>query len=151
MVVKSKIGRKRYIVFKIYSDLEISKRDLIYTLRNLINNKLDQPELGNNSIPIDNTINSTKRNSPLLEQEHNSKSFNRMPWIIFLKSNYGLIQCHHLDKNKTINLLHSIRWTGKMKNNVNIATLGTTGTIRSARKKYLDKLNIYPLNNNRYK
>ena len=36
---------------------------------------------------------------------------------------------------------------GSNKQEVNIITLGTTGTIRSARKKYLDKLFLYPLNN----
>ena len=52
-----------------------------------------------------------------------------------------------LDKEKTINLLETIESAGKNKIRVKIQTLGTTGTIRSARKKYLDKLVLYPLKN----
>jgi RNase P/RNase MRP subunit POP5 len=69
-----------------------------------------------------------------------------VPWVIYCKNNIGLIQCNHLDKDKTINLLHTIKWIAKDKNNVKIQTLGTAGTIRSARKKYLDKLILYPSN-----
>ena len=42
-------------------------------------------------------------------------------------------------------------WTGKKKFPVNIRTLGTTGTIKKARKKYLDKLILYPLKSSKKK
>ena len=115
MVVKAKVGRRRYIIFKINTDSVISKRDLIYTVNNI------------------------------------SKQFRRPLWVIQIWNNYGLIRCHHIDKEKTINILHTIEWVGKKKNRATIQTLGTTGTIRSARKKYLDKLILYPLKNSKTK
>ncbi len=119
MVVKSKVGRKRYIIFKIDTNSNISKRDIIYALNILTN--------------------------------HNSKQFLQLPWIIYLKENFGLIRCHHLDRDKTIVLLQSIKWAGIEKKPLKIQTLGTAGTIRSARKKYLDKLNLYPFKNSKTK
>ena len=112
MVVKSRIGRKRYIIFRINADIDITKRDIIYTLNR------------------SKTINTTQ-----------------LPWVISIKNNIGLIRCNHLDKEKIIELLQSIHLIGNSKIPVSIKTLGTTGTIRSARKKYLKKLNLYPLNN----
>ena len=143
MVVKSKIGRKRYIVFRIDSDSMISKHDLIYTLNKLL---LNYPK------KTDRTMHKNNEKQKIFEHKTTNvtsktiNAFNQVPWVINLANNYGLIRCHHLDKDKTINLLNSIRWTGKNKNRVNISTLGTTGTIKSARKKYLDKLNLYPFN-----
>ena len=146
MVVKSKIGRKRYIIFKINANLVISKNDLIYTLNSMLNNakivKLKSTE--SNSMPAA-VIHSKNGNNALSKQ--NSKIMLQPPWVINLQNNLGLIRCHHLDKEKTISLLHSIKFLGKAKNPATIQTMGTTGTIRSARKKYLDKLNTYPLNN----
>jgi len=118
MVVKSKVGRKRYIIFKIYSDSIVSKRDLIYSIHDSIKN---------------------------------ASKFLTVPWVISVKNNYGIIQCQHLDKDKTINFLQSMESIGKFKNSVKIITLGTTGTIRSARKKYLDKLILYPSTSNKSK
>ncbi len=139
MVVKSKIGRKRYIVFKIEAESIISKRDLIYTLNKHVLNKNSNTQLG--LIPPPPVA--QKKTNKIIRKLH-SEQFHKQPWIIYLKNNYGLIQCHHLDKEKMIKFLHSISSAGKAKNRVKIQTLGTTGTIRSARKKYLDKLNVYP-------
>jgi len=112
MVVKARIGRKRYIIFRIDATTDITKRDIIHTLNRSIAIKLTQ-----------------------------------IPWVITVKNNFGLVKCNHLDKEKIIELLQSIHLVGKLKIPVTIKTLGTTGTIRSARKKYLKKLNLYPLNN----
>ena len=145
MVVKSKLGRKRYIVIKINSEQNILKRDLIHTLNNL-----------------NSTRNLSETDAELKNKDDNGKekyvnSINnvkthlihipRIPWVISLFNNTGLIRCHHLDKQKTIDLLQSIKWIGTVENKVKIETLGTTGTIRSARKKYLAKLILYPKNN----
>ena len=84
----------------------------------------------------------------ILSNDHDHKGknqFTQLPWVIFIKNNFGLIRCHHLDKDKTLELLLSIKHIGGVNNHVKIETLGTTGTIRSARKKYLDKLILYPL------
>lgn len=156
MVVKSKIGRKRYIVIKIESEQMITKRELVYTINSLVNNNLNIiPKKARTFAEINN-----KSDSNLSEKENNKQNSNRLssnnipsfdktntPWVIFIKQNYGLIRCQHLDKEKTIELLNGVTWIGKRKTQVKIQTLGTTGTIQSAMKKYLDKLILYPLNN----
>ena len=114
MVVKEKIGRRRYIVFHIDTIATIDKKSLIYTINNRFNG---------------------------------SEVFRTTPWVIFIRNNYGLVRCHHLDSKKTIELLGSIRQIVGVNQPVKIKTLGTTGTIKSARKKYLDKYFLYPLNN----
>ena len=131
MVVKSKVGRKRYIIFKIEGNFPISKGDLISTLKMAI---------ANSRYKINRTV---------LDHNNSNTSifFNRMPWLIFTQNNYGLLRCHHLDLKKTIDILQSISSTARNNLPIKITTLGTTGTIRSARKKYLDKLYVYPLNN----
>jgi RNase P/RNase MRP subunit POP5 len=123
MVVKSKIGRKRYIIFKIDSNSFIKKRDLIYSLKTRYKN--ESP-------------------SKISEGVIDISDFNKTPWLISLDKNYGLIRCHHLDTDKVIRLLQSIQSAGNINLPIKITTLGTAGTIRSARKKYLDKLILYP-------
>jgi RNase P/RNase MRP subunit POP5 len=149
MVVKSKTGRKRYIVFRIEADINITKGDLISTLNSIQKPMAFQniPELeatGPNN-DVTQPISGTESNQP--EKKGIIKLLNRSPWVIGIKNNYGLVRCHHKDKEKTIELLQSIDTIGRSKKHVKIITLGTTGTIKSARKKYLDKLNIYPFEN----
>ena len=160
MVVKSKIGRKRYIVFKIESDSIIAKRDFIYTLKKNIRPYTDIDNLDSFRQKAFLKINpgTTHDSSPIpkfrsdsspgrSENESGIYRYNQMPWVISIMNNYGLIRCHHLDKDKLIELLLSLKWAGKVKIPVKIQTIGTTGTIRSARKKYLDKLTLYPFYN----
>jgi len=146
MVVKAKIGRKRYIIFKIDSNSDISKRDLIYTFNKLVytrsNNTASETNFKLRGPP------GTKIN---IASANNILTFNQLPWVIKITNHYGIIRCHHLDKNKTIELLHSITCTGNNKHPVKIKTLMTTGTIKKARKKYLDKLILYPLTNSKKK
>jgi RNase P/RNase MRP subunit POP5 len=146
MVVKAKIGRKRYIIFKIDADLDISKRDLIYTFNKLLHERSNTTASETSfklRAPPGAKINTTSAN--------NTITFKQLPWIIKIINNYGIIRCHHLDKKRTIELLHSIKCTGNNKHPVKIRTLVTTGTIKKARKKYLDKLILYPLTNSKKK
>jgi RNase P/RNase MRP subunit POP5 len=131
MVVKSKIGRKRYIVFQIDTGTFIDKKALIYTIKNRFR------DLGSSFDDRD-----SKKSI-----ENEFKAFQTVPWVIYIRNNYGLVRCHHLDTERTIELLHSIRQVVGVNQPVKIKTLGTTGTIKSARKKYLDKYFLYPLNN----
>jgi RNase P/RNase MRP subunit POP5 len=131
MVVKSKIGRKRYIVFQIDTGTSIDKRALIYTIKkNFQGSRFSFKDL--------------EQNKPI---EKESEHFQAVPWVIYIRNNYGLVRCHHLDTDKTIAFLQSIRQVVGVNQPVKIKTLGTTGTIKSARKKYLDKYFLYPLNN----
>lgn len=58
------------------------------------------------------------------------------PWLIMYKKAKGIVRCSHTAKDECINLLRSIRSVGG--NAVKIRTLGTSGTVKGARRKYLE-------------
>jgi RNase P/RNase MRP subunit POP5 len=186
MVVKSRVGRKRYVIFQVQGRQTVLKRDLIHTINKMIyvrpSNKPikkdsrikdhalihnDRSGQTNSSFMIkgDNKVKLSKKDTANNNKDHYKNEiikntndsrkllfnenwpFRATPWVIFIKDNIGLIRCHHKDKEKTIKLLQSIQWIGGIDNQVKIITFGTTGTIRSARKKYLDKLILYPFSN----
>jgi len=47
---------------------------------------------------------------------------------------WGIIKCNHIEKEKTISLLNSI--ININSNNIQVKTLGTSGTIKTLIKKY---------------
>ncbi len=92
----------------------------------------------------------------------NNGNFKAEPWLIILEDNFGLIRCTHLDKDRTMELLENITQIRRRVNEqrlneglangsrapqqnheniirIEVKTLGTTGTIKSAKKKYLNK------------
>ncbi len=135
---KSKRIRKRYIAFEVKPELDnviISRSELIGAIKYQL----------------------TKSAS----KAANNGNFQTPPWLIILEDNFGLIRCAHIDKDRTIELLANIKQIRARVNsdgskgaqtndtapkkrygdliNIEINTLGTTGTIKSARKKFLDK------------
>jgi RNase P/RNase MRP subunit POP5 len=50
----------------------------------------------------------------------------------------GIVKCNHLEKEDTIKFLKSIKKISS--NNVNIETLGTSGTIKALTKKYMNEI-----------
>lgn len=52
----------------------------------------------------------------------------------------GIIKCNHIEKDNTINLLKKIRTIGL--NNIEIETLGTSGSIKSLIRKHLSRVII---------
>ncbi|UCD92273.1 MAG: hypothetical protein JSV43_08675 [Methanobacteriota archaeon] len=58
------------------------------------------------------------------------------PWLIMFKKGKGIARCSHTARDECINLLQSIQSVGG--NSVRIKTLGTSGTVRGARRKYLE-------------
>ena len=49
----------------------------------------------------------------------------------------GIVRCNHIEKENTIKLLRSINKI--YSNEVEIKTLGTSGTIKSLMKKHMEK------------
>ncbi len=50
---------------------------------------------------------------------------------------WGIVKCNHIEKEKTISLLQSIK---KIKSNkVQVQTVGTSGTIKTLNKKFRHK------------
>lgn len=58
------------------------------------------------------------------------------PWLIMFEKGKGIVRCSHTSKDEVINLLQSVKGVGGKK--VKIRTLGTSGTVRGARRKYLE-------------
>lgn len=121
-----------------------------------------KPELDNVIISRSELIGAIKYQlSKPTSKAANNGNFQTPPWLIILEDNFGLIRCAHIDKDRTIKLLANIKQIRARVNsdgskgaqtngtapkkhygdliNIEINTLGTTGTIKSARKKYLDK------------
>lgn len=58
------------------------------------------------------------------------------PWLIMFKKGKGIARCSHTARDECINLLQSIKSVGGTA--VKMKTLGTSGTVRGARRKYLE-------------
>jgi len=58
------------------------------------------------------------------------------PWLVLWEGDRGLVRCAHTAKETTIALLRGISEVGGR--TVAVETLGTSGTVRRARRKYLE-------------
>jgi RNase P/RNase MRP subunit POP5 len=59
----------------------------------------------------------------------------RIPRIVEFRRNSGIVRCLNSTKDETIRALNAMRAIGRT--NVIVRTVGTSGTIRKAREKYL--------------
>ena len=101
MVVKDKVGRNRYVAFRVEARRMPSPVDFGEALR-AAGAQLPAPD---------------------------------RPKMILLTPEGGLVRCRHTAKEGTIALLRTITAVGGQP--VSIQTVGTSGTIRRARRKYL--------------
>ena len=62
------------------------------------------------------------------------------PWLTVFEENMGILRCAHNGKDEAVELLASIKTIGSRKIPVVVETLGTSGTIKRAKKKYLPNL-----------
>jgi RNase P/RNase MRP subunit POP5 len=61
------------------------------------------------------------------------------PWLTVFEQSGGILRCAHTGQNEAIELLTSIERAGGAR--VKITTLGTSGTIKKAKERYLNKKN----------
>ncbi|MBU3901817.1 MAG: hypothetical protein KKE04_00410 [Candidatus Thermoplasmatota archaeon] len=101
MVVKDKVGRRRYIAFEIISDKTIPRNDVVKMIR----------------------------------KEFVHRYISVKPWLTRYNNNRGLLRCLHTGKDEAIKILTSVKQIGNI--NVEIKTIGTSGTIKAAMRKYL--------------
>lgn len=99
--------RKRYIGFIVKTDLKetvLIKKDLFYEIKKICKDKFN-------------------------------KEYNELGLSLLRFDGYwGIIRCNHTQKEKTIEILNSIK---KIKDNkVKIETLGTSGTIKTLIRKF---------------
>jgi len=59
----------------------------------------------------------------------------RSPGLIYFDGRYGILRCPHTAKDATITTLNSIREAAPK--TMTVRTLGTSGTIRRARSKFI--------------
>ncbi|MDI6707921.1 MAG: Rpp14/Pop5 family protein [Candidatus Thermoplasmatota archaeon] len=103
MVVKDKVGRKRYIAFEVIAARKIGKAEIV---------RLVASAFGK------------------LAHEIN-------PWVVKYRANKGLLRCKHTKKEEAIKILTSIGCLGSEE--IKIKTIGTSGTIKCATRKYLKR------------
>ena len=59
----------------------------------------------------------------------------RAPRLVVYRRNFGIVRCTNTTKEETIRALNAMRTIGRRQ--AAVRTLGTSGTIRKAREKYL--------------
>ena len=101
MTVKDRVGRQRYIAFRVVSPRPVSKGEMGEAIRRAA----APAEAG------------------------------RLTLILW-RDGLGLVKCPHTAKEATIALLRGLITAGTAP--IRVETLGTSGTIRRARAKYLD-------------
>ena len=80
--------------------------------------------------------------SAIREKVKNNESWvNMKPWLTIFEDNEGILRCVHTNKDEAVKLLTSIKIVGKENMPVRVETLGTSGTIKQAKRKYLSLRN----------
>ncbi len=80
--------------------------------------------------------------STIREKVKNNESWVKIkPWLTIFEDNEGILRCVHTNKDEAVKLLTSIKIVGKEKMPVSVETLGTSGTIKQAKRKYLSLRN----------
>jgi len=59
------------------------------------------------------------------------------PWLTYYEGNHGVIKYNHRKKAEMLALVKELRFPGKAEGLVVVRTLGISGTINKARKKYI--------------
>ena len=59
------------------------------------------------------------------------------PWLTVFEDNCGILRCFYLFKDEAIELLNSITHVGLERVAVSVTTLGTSGSIKKAKLKFL--------------
>ena len=59
------------------------------------------------------------------------------PWLTYFENNFGVIKYSHTKKDKMLELVREMKLEDKEGNPVEITSLGVSGTINKARKKYI--------------
>jgi len=58
------------------------------------------------------------------------------PRLTLYNGIYGIIKCHHYQKDDLIRLLENLDWVGNQSNKIKIKSITTSGTIKSLKKYF---------------
>ncbi len=61
------------------------------------------------------------------------------PWLTVFDNNEGILRCAHTAKDEAIELLSSIKVMGMERVPITVETLGTSGTIKNAKRRFIGK------------
>jgi len=100
MVVKDRVGRKRYILFAVNSQRDLSRGALIGIINRAVSEHI-------------------KKSGTILH-----------PWLTIYNGKWGIIRCPHTEKTELISLLASIGNTERSSKRAFIATVKTSGSIK---------------------
>jgi RNase P/RNase MRP subunit POP5 len=59
------------------------------------------------------------------------------PWLTYFENNYGVIRYNHIEKDQMLAIMDRLRILDNKNGAVVVRTLGVSGTINKARKKYI--------------
>jgi RNase P/RNase MRP subunit POP5 len=137
MVVKSKMGRRRYIVFEIQEGKDITMKDLIFTFNRSL--PLLPPAKTDNEIQSENDGDGFTQDNkrPVDTGEENSEYPVLKHRLKYFDGTHGILLCPHWLKPKAIEIINSVQYVGYLKKPVKIQSVGISGTLKKARKKYL--------------
>lgn len=62
---------------------------------------------------------------------------NVTPWLTFYENNYGVVKYSHTKKEEMIKIVEKMSWQTRTGDKVTFKSLGVSGTINKARKKYI--------------
>lgn len=61
------------------------------------------------------------------------------PWLTVFDGRRGLLRVNHTMQEEAVEVLRSITWVGDRDHRVVVRTLGVSGTIRAAKRRYLQE------------
>ncbi len=109
MPSKAHRPRTRHIAFEVEADRPVARREMVGAVRGVASGQLDPEEL------------------------------ERMdPWLTVFDGRRGLLRVDHRMQEAGVEVLRSIEWAGDPPREVTVRTLGVSGTIRAAKRRYLD-------------
>ena len=100
MVVKDRVGRKRYILFVVNSQRELSRREIIGVINRVVSDH-------------------SKKGGGVLH-----------PWLTVYDGKWGIIRCPHTEKTELISLMTSTSESNSGSGEGFISTVRTSGSIR---------------------
>lgn len=101
-------GRTRHVAFRVEADAPVTRQDVVEAVQAVAVDRLGREEL---------------------EAMH--------PWLTVFDGEEGLLRVRHTHQEEAREVLEAITWLGDEDNEAEVTTLGTSGTIRAARERFL--------------
>jgi RNase P/RNase MRP subunit POP5 len=134
MVVKSKFGRRRYIVFILENGSDITKKDLIYSFNRLLPQQLPEVVKENSEEKSDGALKNRINNNLDTKNDEAPRLRHKLKYF---DGRIGILLTPHWQKSQALRILNSIEYVGHLKKPIKLKSVGTSGTLKKAMKKYI--------------